>query len=210
MLDRISFGDATENWKAGKLIHDGTQKLDPANSTAFSHTGAVQEIELHNQISSSTLIDNSEPVNSISIDSIAQIGSQVDEAADIEEGATGVNPHSDTIQGTAISSQSVSDGPTTTHLFVRVHRERHVSCDPRCPCVCHRERKGRTPESLSRLLGRLFVGYSGTPIGSIRCSVRSCKNSVAFGAKVTIRSGLWGNLCHCSSGKHSRWNSPCF
>ena len=177
-----------ENRNTSRLIHDGTQNLDPANATAFSHTGMVQETELHNRISSSTLIENSEPVNSIFIDSIAQIGSQVDEA---EEGATGVNPLSDTVQGAAISSQSVNDGPTTTHLFVRVHRERHVSCDPRCPCVCHRERKGRTPDFLSSLIGRLFVGYSGTPIGSVRCSVRSCKNSVAFGAKVTYIFPQW-------------------
>lgn len=185
VLDRISFGVSVESGTANIASHGSSQSLPSATSTAFSHTGSVHEIESQDQSPTSTLMDDTGPLNLIPTGSVAQVERHDDEATDCEENSTGLSHASDSVQDTAISSQSLSAGPTTTHLLVRVHRELHLSCDPRCPCICHRERKGRTPDFLSSLVGRLFVGYSGTPTGSVRCSVRSCKNSVTFDAKVT-------------------------
>lgn len=191
MLDRIYFGASVEKEKASIAILDGSQGLDSATSTTFPHTGSVHETELQDQSPGSALLDDIGPVNLISTGSIAQVERQSDGATNWEENNTGLSHASDSVQDTAITRESLSAGPTTTHLFVRVHRERHLTCDPRCPCICHRERKGRTPDFLSGLVGRLFVGYSGTPIGSVHCSVRSCRNNVVFGAKVTYIFPQW-------------------
>ncbi|KAM5367641.1 hypothetical protein ACJZ2D_009922 [Fusarium nematophilum] len=45
-------------------------------------------------------------------------------------------------------------------------------CPGRCPCHCHDARRSNTPAVLSRVLGQLFVGYSGIPFVS-RCRAYS-------------------------------------
>lgn len=184
----MSFGRVVESGKASISTHNYNQSLDSATATAVSLAEVVQEIGLHDSIDDS---GPAGPLDPNSHGSIAQTGIQIDQFADSEQNTTKVIPMVDSFQNTAILGKSLGDEPTTTHLFVQVHRDRHVGCDPRCPCVCHREKKGRTPDFFTSLLGKLFIGYSGTPTGSIPCSVRSCRNSVAFSAKATYIFPAW-------------------
>ncbi|KAF7624552.1 hypothetical protein F9C07_2281110 [Aspergillus flavus] len=54
-----------------------------------------------------------------------------------------------------------------------------VTCRPGCPCACHLQRKSTSPALLNRVLGRLFVGYSGLPFLSPKCSFQACEKSRA-------------------------------
>ena len=181
----MSFGRVVESGTASIANQDYNQSFYSTTSTAIPPAEAVEEIGLHDSI------DNSRPVNPNFPGPITQTAIQLDQVADGGKLTTRVIPTVDSFQNTAILGKSPRDEPTTTHLFVQVHRERHVGCDPRCPCICHREKKGRTPDAFTSLIGKLFIGYSGTPIGSIPCSIRSCRNSVAFRAKATYIFPAW-------------------
>ena len=184
----MSFGRVVESGRASISTQNYNQSLDSDTVLAVSQAEVVEEIGLHDSIDDSGpagLVDPNSP------DSIAQTGRQIDQVADREQNTTRMIPTVESSQNTAILGNSLRDEPITTHLFVQVHRDRHVGCDPRCPCVCHREKKGRTPDFFTSLVGKLFIGYSGTPIGSISCSVRSCRNSVAFSAKATYIFPAW-------------------
>ena len=50
-------------------------------------------------------------------------------------------------------------------------------CRSGCPCRCHRQKKSSTPAILDRVIGQLFVGYSGIPGLSPRCDDESCQIS---------------------------------
>jgi ankyrin repeat protein len=52
-----------------------------------------------------------------------------------------------------------------------------TTCRSGCPCVCHRHKKSSTPAILDRIVGQLFIGYSGVPGLSPKCNDESCENS---------------------------------
>lgn len=54
-----------------------------------------------------------------------------------------------------------------------------VTCRSGCPCACHLQQKSSSPALLNRVLGRLFVGYSGLPLFSPKCSISTCSKSRA-------------------------------
>lgn len=54
-----------------------------------------------------------------------------------------------------------------------------LTCRSGCPCACHLQQKSSTPALLNRVFGRLFVGYTGLPIFSPKCSVSTCTKSRA-------------------------------
>ena len=184
----MSLGHMVQNGRASISTQNYNQSLYPATATAVPLAEAVQEFGLHDSIDD---FEPAGPVDPNSSDSVAQRGIQVDQVADREQNTARVIPTVDSFQNTAVLGDILRDEPTTTHLFVQVHRDRHVGCDPRCPCVCHREKKRRTPDFFLSLVGKLFIGYAGTPIGSIPCSVRSCRKSVAFSAKATYIFPAW-------------------
>ena len=66
-------------------------------------------------------------------------------------------------QLTAVSAVGIR----TTH-FPR------TACRPWCSCACHSETRAQTPQFLEKLLGSLFIGYSGLPAITKSCSERSC------------------------------------
>jgi hypothetical protein len=47
-------------------------------------------------------------------------------------------------------------------------------CKPWCSCVCHERGQIRTPHFLERIIGSLFIGYSGLPILTKPCNQTSC------------------------------------
>lgn len=60
-------------------------------------------------------------------------------------------------------------------------RRYNTSCHPGCACVCHTQSWASTPSLFSRVLGQLFVDYSGVPIMRPKCNDRRCsKRSDAY------------------------------
>lgn len=60
---------------------------------------------------------------------------------------------------------------------VRVKKTVGPVCRPGCPCICHDERKSNSPGYIDRIIGRLFVGYSGLPFLNARCDSARCLTS---------------------------------
>ena len=50
-----------------------------------------------------------------------------------------------------------------------------TSCRSTCPCACHKRRTASTPALMDRVLGQVFVGYSGVPLLASKCSDHRCK-----------------------------------
>lgn len=46
-----------------------------------------------------------------------------------------------------------------------------------CPCDCHSQKKVTSPALLNRILGRLFVDYTGVPVLKPKCSTADCLKS---------------------------------
>ena len=51
------------------------------------------------------------------------------------------------------------------------------SCTTGCRCVCHKRGKTATPQFVNRVLGQLFVGYTGMPLLSPKCDSDTCKKA---------------------------------
>jgi hypothetical protein len=49
------------------------------------------------------------------------------------------------------------------------------SCRPWCSCRCHIRREMRTPGLAKKVIGSLFIGYSGMPAVTEPCNERQCR-----------------------------------
>ena len=49
------------------------------------------------------------------------------------------------------------------------------ACRPRCPCSCHEYKKSASPTFFNRVLGQMFIGYTGLPLFSPKCSSQQCQ-----------------------------------
>ncbi|KAL8715008.1 MAG: hypothetical protein Q9220_000965 [cf. Caloplaca sp. 1 TL-2023] len=58
---------------------------------------------------------------------------------------------------------------------VGVQVTRYAACQQGCPCTCHLERKASTPGFADRVIGQMFIGYSGLPLLNRTCDTPSCK-----------------------------------
>ena len=56
-------------------------------------------------------------------------------------------------------------------------RRNQTWCSQGCPCRCHGTSRVKTPDAVSRVLGQLFVGYSGIPAIKPECDQPSCKQT---------------------------------
>lgn len=54
-----------------------------------------------------------------------------------------------------------------------------TTCRTGCACVCHSQPKAASPQMLNRVLGHLFVGYTGLPYLSSKCDKDMCAKSRA-------------------------------
>ncbi|KAF2106429.1 hypothetical protein BDV96DRAFT_590919 [Lophiotrema nucula] len=59
-----------------------------------------------------------------------------------------------------------------------------TTCRTGCACVCHSQQKAASPRMLNRVLGQLFIGYTGLPYLSPKCDNHVCAKSRA--SKVSI------------------------
>lgn len=61
----------------------------------------------------------------------------------------------------------------STSVAIRL-RQARTTCLSTCQCSCHAVRNRKTPSFMDRMLGQLFVGYSGLPLLSARCDSAAC------------------------------------
>ena len=47
-------------------------------------------------------------------------------------------------------------------------------CSPSCRCACHKRQTFTMPVLFHNVIGNLFVGYSGSPVGIRRCTEDNC------------------------------------
>jgi hypothetical protein len=62
----------------------------------------------------------------------------------------------------------------TNSLRIRASCYRR-SCRPWCSCRCHIRREMRTPGLAKKVIGSLFIGYSGMPAVTEPCNERQCR-----------------------------------
>ena len=74
-------------------------------------------------------------------------------------------------------------------LAVRVNQ--YSSCRPGCHCVCHIENRSSTPGFADRVLGQVFVGYTGLPGLSPKCDIGTCEKSQSPGMSFEYWFPLW-------------------
>ena len=80
--------------------------------------------------------------------------------------------------------QGIEDGlflkplqPTRSEgVRVRLNQKTSV-CQRGCQCACHASRTSATPALVDRVLGQLFIGYTGLPFLSAKCNVEDCEKS---------------------------------
>ncbi|KAF2149926.1 hypothetical protein K461DRAFT_245163 [Myriangium duriaei CBS 260.36] len=53
-----------------------------------------------------------------------------------------------------------------------------IQCRRGCSCICHTRQTSTSPAVFNRILGQLFIGYTGIPSLSQKCDVRNCQKSV--------------------------------
>lgn len=121
-----------------------------------------------------------------------------------------------------------SSSTTTEHdaimpnVLVRVLRRR--PCHSACSCMCHQTQRLLSPGIVQRLIGNLFIGYTGLPTPFRRCNVLGCRQNSPAHAKLFYRFPSWfckrainlaffgGGLCPelilrfpCVRPLHSEW-----
>jgi hypothetical protein len=57
---------------------------------------------------------------------------------------------------------------------IRTAHFSRTACTPWCSCICHKKTTLKTPSFMERLLGSLFIGYSGIPRLRPKCNEHSC------------------------------------
>lgn len=76
-------------------------------------------------------------------------------------------------------------------IGIRTAQFPRTACAPWCSCVCHRERRIRTPQMLEYFIGALFVNYSGLPVVAPPCNERNCHLRAQPLAQVTYFFPTW-------------------
>lgn len=75
-----------------------------------------------------------------------------------------------------VRKQTQHPNPTRNDAFaVRVNQ--YNSCRPGCSCVCHIEKRSSTPGVVDRVLGQVFLGYTGLPGLRQKCNINTCEKS---------------------------------
>ena len=97
----------------------------------------------------------------------------------ILEAQTSNHPNTTTSSSTTESTESVSK------LKLEFSRFQKKGCIPECECTCHRRKKYRSPSFAQKVLGELFVGFSGLPFRSRACSDYRCVQKSPFSATLT-------------------------
>ena len=84
------------------------------------------------------------------------------------------------------------------------------SCEGHCSCICHSKYPYKSPRLVSKLLGSLFIGYSGLPLSTQQCNLSGCINQTrSIQVSYTFPSWfVWKTLN--ITAEQSFLNGPCF
>lgn len=78
-------------------------------------------------------------------------------------------------RGPALKPRRPSQGPSQLEgVSVKV-MQYASACQPKCPCSCHEYKKSASPAFLDRVLGQMFIGYTGLPLFSPKCTSQECQ-----------------------------------
>ena len=91
-------------------------------------------------------------------------------------------------QSASLGTQTLSTISIQTNY---ISQNSYPLCHERCNCRCHTTRRFRSPGLLARLVGALFVGYSGSPGVFQKCSIKSCKARSKFRASIVYMFPSW-------------------
>lgn len=83
------------------------------------------------------------------------------------------------LQGSSHSGQvSIPSEKHINAQTLRILTSHRIPCRSWCPCACHAKRnlKLTTPGMMERVLGKMFVGYSGFPVLNKPCDFLGCKD----------------------------------
>ena len=73
-----------------------------------------------------------------------------------------------TTSSTTVSTDSVSK------LKLEFSRFQKRGCVPECECTCHRRKKYRSPSIAQKILGEIFIAFSGLSLRSMSCADNRC------------------------------------
>jgi ankyrin repeat protein len=92
------------------------------------------------------------------------------------------------------SRLTANDDPLDTLIYFSL-RPRRARCLAGCLCRCHvtagPDHSWTLPRALQGVLGSIFIGYSGFPMGRSACDVESCSKGRRFQLQVTYVFPLW-------------------
>ena len=91
------------------------------------------------------------------------------------------------------SKRPISSAPRPP-LLVRASssKRRNIGCAAGCHCNCHTQYSSQSPPFLYRILGRLFVGYSGCPAGLVPpCNESSCRSGLGSSTQINYIFPPW-------------------
>lgn len=104
-----------------------------------------------------------------------------------ENSAYGEGPHPETLTDSYKTklrdpeTQALTPWTDHQHKFrfpgVRVQALQYNGpvCKAWCPCACHSRSKVKTPKFLERIIGEMFIGYTGLPYVNNPCNKRYCE-----------------------------------
>ena len=111
--------------------------------------------------------------------------------ADTAEDSTAIEKlPSDTPTSRPPSYRESDSTETSGSLRIRATCYRR-SCRPWCSCRCHIRREVRTPSIAKKLIGSLFVGYSGIPAVTEPCNERQCSKRSSSRVIVSYQFPEW-------------------
>jgi hypothetical protein len=93
-------------------------------------------------------------------------------------------------------------------VAVQLSVQQRSMCVPSCSCLCHQWRQLRSPRVFDRLIGSLLVGYSGVPLMTVECTVKSCSVKASYAMKVCYRFPAWMLARAVLVSVYSRYGQP--
>ena len=87
--------------------------------------------------------------------------------------------------GSLVTATSDQSSGSIIHIRARAFQPARFFCAPQCRCSCHNIRSFRSPSLFHEAIGKLFIGYSGCPLGALRrCTDTSCLSQSTYRACV--------------------------
>ena len=95
--------------------------------------------------------------------------------------------------GTSFIRPTESINPNSIVGFkAHLPKPRHHPCASSCRCNCHERHAFRSPSLFNRILGCLFLSYSGHPLGDVqKCSSTTCRAQSNVEARVQYCFPFW-------------------